>query len=110
MAGGEMHFKVTLDDDEYNRKIGNMQKGINGLTFDKPVEQINRLKKEIEEVNSVLISNRKALIDLNNKLASTAPGQLKKDLQLERNSLKKSIQEDELALKNLNAEIGRAHV
>lgn len=107
MSDGRLNFKATIDDADFNRKLNNMEKGVDGLTFTKPTESINRLKKEIEEVNSVLIKNRRALIDLDNKLASTAPGQLKKDLQLERNSLKKSIQEDEVALKNLNAELKR---
>lgn len=107
MSDGRLNFKITVDDKDAIDGINRMQKGVNGLTFTKPTESINRLKKEIEEVNEVLNKNRKSLTDLNFKISNTAPGQLKKDLQLERNSLKKSIQEDELALKNLNAELKR---
>lgn len=110
---GRLNFKATIDDADFNRKLNNMEKGVDGLKFDAPTKSLDGLNKKLLETKQRLQENQNELKRLNTQISTTAPGAVQNNLLRERNALSRSINEDKAAvigykqeITNLNRELG----
>lgn len=113
MSDGRLNFKATIDDADFNRKLNNMEKGVDGLNFNAPTKSLDGLNKKLLETKQRLQESKNELQRLNDQISNTAPGAVKNNLLGERNALNRSINEDKAAvigykqeITNLNRELG----
>lgn len=105
MSDGRLNFKATIDDTDFNRKLNNMEKGVDGLNFDAPTKSLDGLNKKLLETKQRLQESKNELKRLNAQISTTAPGAIQNNLLRERNALSRSINEDKAAIIGYKQEI-----